>query len=278
VRALALLVALLALAGAALAAEPPAPLTNEDVVRMIASGASEAAILDAVRTRACAFDLSEEMVEELKLAGVSPAVLAAMAARATKPVPAELPPERVPVGAVLVTVTLPERTLKAPAWADEDVKERLALPKENAQREVRDLAVFLACEATTHVPDQWRSKTPLGRDMSPGLRRHEMLAFVAGDTPAGKPPRLVLPHQIEVRIDGTEPHDLVLGVAARIGDRWVQLAAGRLPAVSFRGEPGTLEGEIHGGGFAPNVALARPRERRVTDASTPASTRPTPPS
>ena len=114
------------------------------------------------------------------------------------------------------------------AWADENAKVRLQLPKETEQREVKDVAVFLACSSPEHVPDLWRSKTPLGRDMV-SVPRHEMLAFVAGDTPAGKAPRLTLPERLEADVDETEPHDLILGVAARIGDRWVQLAFTTIP-------------------------------------------------
>ena len=152
------------------------------------------------------------------------------------------------------------RTLKLPAWADEGVKVRLQLPKENEQREVKDVAVFLACSSPEHVPDLWRSKTPLGRDMV-SVQRHEMLAFVAGDTPAGKPPRLTLPGRIEADVDDTEPHDLILGVAARIGDRWVQLAFAKLPKATIGEGQKPLAGRIEraGRGFDFKVELEAPR-------------------
>jgi hypothetical protein len=212
--------------------EPTAapPLGNEEVVRMVAGGTAESDILEAIRSRPPAFDVSEDMLAELKLAGVPPAVIAAMKAREAQVAPQEPPPERHRAGTARLVVELSRlgaHTLHAPAYADEDVKHRLHLSKELADREVRDLAIFLACTTAEHVPDLWRQKSPLGRDMNLTVR-HEMLAFVAGDTPAGKKPRLELPARLEADVDDTEPHDLVLGVAALVGDRWMQVSAGTL--------------------------------------------------
>ena len=228
---------------------PPAPpLTNEDIVRMVVSGKAESEILEAIRTHKEAFDVADDMVSELKLAGVSASIVAVMAHRHAENAPPALPAERPTRGRTPVVVVLNPgaaglNTLKVPAWADEDVKTRLKLPKENEQREVKDLAVFLACTSPEHIPDLWRSKTPLGRDMV-AVSRHEMLAFVAGDTPAGKKPRLTLPARIEAEITDGEPHDLILGVAARIGDRWVQLAAGSLPKTTIGAGQKPLLGRI----------------------------------
>ena len=211
-----------------LAAAPAdtAPMTNEDVVRMAANGATEEAILEAVRTRPPAFDVADDMIEELRLAGVSPPVIAAMKARTAAAAPQPPPPEvRPPRGTVHLVVVLNGRsskTLRAPSFADEELKHRLQLPKENEAREVKDLAVFLACTTSEHVPDLWRQKSPLGRDMTNAFR-HEMLAFVAGDTPQGKKPKLALPETLEADVDDVEAHALVVGVAARIGDRWMLL-------------------------------------------------------
>jgi len=229
-------------------AGPRPALTNEDVVRMVASGIPESEILQTIDARPEAFDLAEDMVQELKLAGVPASVLAAMRHRHAEGARPSAPPDRIARGHVRLTVTLnagpkEPRTLRAPAWADEDAKARLKLPKENEQREVKDLAVFLACTTGDHVPDLWRSKSPLGRDMV-NASRHEMLAFVAGDTPAGKTPRLVLPDRIEADVDDAEPHDVVIGVAARIGDHWVQLGIGRLAHVEVVAGAKPLAGRI----------------------------------
>jgi hypothetical protein len=239
---------------------PATPLTNEDIVRMVASGDSELDILDAIRTRPEAFDLSNDMVEELRLAGVPATILAAMRQRHAELAPPPPPVERSTKGRTPIVVTLKAGTLRVPAWADEDAKQQFKLPKETEQRQVKDLAVFLACVTSEHVPDLWRSKSPLGRDMS-SVARHVMLAFVAGDTPAGKEPRLVLPERLEGEVEPDEPHDLVLGVAARIGDRWVQLASGRLSNTTIVAGGKPLVGRIKhvGRGFAFTVELATAR-------------------
>jgi len=227
---------------------PAAPMTNEDVVRMAAAGTPEREIVRAIQARPEAFDLATDMLDELRLAGVPASVIAAMQRRHAESAPATPPPERTLRGRAHLTVTLnasglAPRTLKAPRFADEDAKERLKLAKENEQREVKDLGVFLACVTAEHVPDLWRSKSPLGRDMA-SVPRHEILAFVAGDTPAGQAPRLTLPDRIEADVDDSDPHDLVLGVAARIGDHWVMVGIAKLAKVTV-GPPGaTLVGHI----------------------------------
>ncbi|HEX4825713.1 MAG TPA: hypothetical protein VFV19_15530 [Candidatus Polarisedimenticolaceae bacterium] len=244
-----------------LAPAETAPMTNEDVVRMVAAGAAEAAILDEVRSRPAAFDVSDDMVDELKVAGVPPAVITAMKARAREAAPPPPPPPvRPPRGTVHLVVAVNGRspkTLKAPAFADEELKHRLQLAKENEEREVKDLAVFLACTTAEHVPDQWRQKSPLGRDMTNAFR-HEMLAFVPGDTPAGKKPKLTLPETLEADVDDVEPHALVVGVAARIGDRWMVLALSTPVKVTPEKDAAPLDATIGGAGadFAFKAALA----------------------
>ena len=249
----------------ALAAAPKEPpLTNEDIVRLVAAGVSEDEVRQAIFGRKEAFDLSREMVDELKLAGVSSAIVAAMARRQAENAPPAASAQAVTPGRARLVVNVRgggvSRTIRVPSWADEDAKDVLGLPKENDQRVVKDLAVFLACSSSEHVPDHWRSKSPLGRDRN-SIVRHEMLAFVAGDTPAGTSPRLVLPAILEAEIDGSEPHDLILGIAARIGDRWIQLGAGVLKKATIGpgGEP--LAGRVApaGNGFGFKVELSAPR-------------------
>jgi hypothetical protein len=235
-------------AGNETANPPAAPLTNEDIVRMVAAGEPDRDIVAAIASRAEAFDLSDDMVDELKLAGVSAPILAAMRQKRSESAPPSPPPERPARGSVPLVVTLNaggagSRTLKTPAWADEEWKARLMLPKENDQRVVKDLAIFLACGSAEHIPDLWRSKSPLGQDMV-SVARHEMLVFVPGETPAGQTPRLTLPARIEASVDGNETHDIILGVAARIGDRWMQLAAERLPNVTVSADSKPLAGRI----------------------------------
>jgi hypothetical protein len=233
---IALALSLIVLAGGDVpaGAEAPAPLTNEDIVRMVSDGTPEREILAAIRNRPEAFDLTRDMIDELTAAGVPRSVLDAMRGKREEAATPARQEERDKPGYGTLVVTLNTRTLRLPAWADEDVKAILNLPKENEQREIKDVAVFLACVSPDHIPDLWRSKSPLGRDMV-GARAHQMLAFVAGDTPAGKPPRLTLPARLEANVDLTEPHDLLLGVAALIGDHWVQVGMGLLPGEGSEG-------------------------------------------
>ena len=223
------------------------PLTNEDIVRMVAGGMPDREIVEAILDRSVAFDLSSDMIEELTAAGVSASILDAMRTRTLEDAVAKLPQERDKPGYGTIAVTLNNRTIRLPDWAGEDAKARFKLPKEIPMREVKDVAVFLACLSPEHVPDLWRSKTPLGRDMALA-KQHQMLVFVAGDTPPGKAPRIALPARLEAKLDLTEPHDLLLGVAARIGDRWVQVGMGVLTQATLGPQGKPLAGHIHGGG------------------------------
>ena len=260
-----------------LAAAPASPLTNEDVVRLVVGGTPQAEILETIAARPAAFDLSDEMVAELRLADVPEAVIAAMRARQgeTSPSPA---PERPRRGTVKLEVALSgPASLAAPQRVDAALAERLRLPTDDDAREVRDLAVFLVCLTPEHVPDQWRAKTPLGRDLE-GTRRHEMLRFVAGDTAAGAPPKLARPATLEADVDDVEEHEIALGIAARIGDRWRTLALAPCPKVKAEaGAPLRLTGKITPAG-APLAFRVELRPQRASDTSleTPASSIVTP--
>ena len=241
-----------------------APMTNEDVVRLVADGTPEAQVLEAIRSRDAGFDVSEEMLAELRLAGVSEAIVTAMKLRAAPPPAAAI--ERPPRGTVPLTVGVSPKgtkTLRCPGYADETLKARLHLPKETELRQVKDLAVFLACTTPEHVPDLWRSKTPLGRDMT-ATERHEMLRFLPGDTPDGKPPSLELPKSLEANLDDAEPHDVVFGVAARIGDRWYTLAVSKPQKVEVAKGPPTLSARVSSRGsfgFEVELKAAAPAAR-----------------
>lgn len=263
--ALLLTLAALAAAAAAPAGDPSAatPMTDEDVVRMFAAGSSVEAILDAIRERPGHYDLSDEMVIELRRAGIPDSVIAAM--RARQPAPPVAPEaDRPRRGSVRVAVRFHgARTLHVPDYADEDLKDRLSLPKDVPMRAVKDLAVYVACTTPEHAPDLWRSKTPLGRDMV-ATPRHRMLAFVAGDTPEGKSPKLAVPRSVDVDLDDVEPHDLVAGIAARIGDRWYTIALSKPVKVAVdKGAP-SLEAHVRKGAgpFAFEVSLETVAEKK----------------
>lgn len=245
-------------AGAGDAQPIRAPLTAGDIVRMVVAGTDEGEILDAVRTASHAFDVSEEMLRELSGAGVPPAVIAAMKARvAAEARPGTTAP--LPRGGVPLRVELAGAgSLELPAYAEEETKVRLGLPNEPELRAARDIALFLACVTPEHVPDLWRNKTPLGRDMS-GAPRHEILAFVAGDTPAGKRAHLDVPDGLDAAVDTVEPHALVLGVAGRIGDRWYVLAASKPLKIEATAAGTALDGRVRASGpFAFEVEMSAP--------------------
>ncbi|HJQ99816.1 MAG TPA: hypothetical protein VJ826_15985 [Candidatus Polarisedimenticolaceae bacterium] len=265
------------LALGAVVADPAAPLTNQEIVQMVAAGTPETEILAAIDARPPAFELDDDMVAELKLAGVGPKILEAMRARQAAAHPAPVV-ERPRKGMIHVKVELDgASTIKVPPEASMDLAELLHLPAAIADRDVKDLAVYLACTTTFHVPDQWRSKTPLGRDMS-ATPRHEILAFVAGDTPTGQKPRLDVPKTLEADLDDLEPHDLLLGVAARIGDRWYTLSTGKCDKVKAVKDMPPMVGRISriGAPFAFKVELSAPQRASDTSLETPASSIVTP--
>lgn len=261
----------------ALALSAAAPMTNEEIVRLVAAGTPESEILTAIADRPAAYDLGEDMLEELRLAGVPDGILKAMRARQEASNPA--PPVQRPLrGRVRLAVRLMgSASLQAPTRASDALAERFRLGNDPEARTVRDLAVYLACVTPEHVPDQWRSKSPLGRDLA-GTPRHEMLVFIAGDTPSGARPALTLPREIEAYVDDLEPHDLVLGVAARVGERWLTLATARRNGVKAAADAGPLSGRVEGGGvpFLFRVELGPAQSASETSLETPASSIVTP--
>ncbi len=272
--AAAVLCAAVLLAAAATAAEapagdqaPPRALRNEDVVRMLVSGVPPADVIAKIRSADAAFDLSDEMAQELRLAGVPADVLAAMSARqaevdharaAAKP-PVEAM-QRPPEGQSSLVVTVRSgadgragKPIVVPARLDDSAAKALQAGASERDREVTDVAVFLACRTPDHVPDQWRSKSPLGRDFV-SVPRHQILDFKPGAARApastarggsGSPPArpdgaprlepdaLVLPLPVELR-GAVEPglaHDLVVGIAIRVGERYLEIAEARKDGV-----------------------------------------------
>jgi hypothetical protein len=188
------------------AAHPTAPLTNEDVVRMTMTGVPEKDVLTTIESRGVDFDLSTEMVHELKVAGVSDRVLEAMRRRQAAMPRSEPPPVPRPA---------PEQTgsLRIEFTADpEDQKpsERSAialkkLPKGLERRggeevgEMSDMALAVLCTTADHVPDHWDTRSPLQ-----GAPRHELLQMVPGSAT-----EKVKGHEI-LYLDRKEAYDLDL--------------------------------------------------------------------
>lgn len=234
----------------------PAPLRNEDVVRMVLDGLPAEAIVKAIETSPAAFDLSPEMLDELRLAKVPQVVLDAMKARTPTAAGRDEAPTALPSGRARLTVAL----RATGTWT--------------VPPDVADVAIFLACTIPRHAPSPWRSATPLGEDFT--MPRHEMLAFAALDRRADDRSILVVPPSlgVDVDADADEVHDLVFGVATRRGARWSAAASVRLHGVRVL-ESGV---ELFGGIEIPADRPDAPPRLTIRPASTPASTPPPPPS
>ncbi|MDX1388807.1 MAG: hypothetical protein R3344_06430 [Acidobacteriota bacterium] len=222
------------------------PMTNQRVVQMLLTGTPVADVVAEIRSRPAAFDLSDEMVAELRTAGIPDAVIAAMRERQREqdgPDEEETEAEVEATAANLVVAFEPG-VFVFPGFLPEPVAQALEVRITDTLPEVTDAALFLACRTAIHVPDQWRSKTPLGRDFV-SMPRHELLAFVPGAREATEEeggeeiPRLWgavggdgdlpatlaidLPEQIEVFVAPGEEHVLVLGLAIQVGNRYLRI-------------------------------------------------------
>jgi hypothetical protein len=117
-----------------------------------------------------------------------------------------------------------------------------ALELRGADMPVTDIGVALFCRTPDHVPDQWRSKSPLGRDFR--VARHRMLAYASGASsePAAKWRDRVgklgmarawresmadlhvltfeVPEQLEADLQPGTAHDLSLGIVIRVGQKY----------------------------------------------------------
>jgi len=289
----AVLLAVVALSAAAdvsaIEPSPARPLLNDDVVRLLVAGVPPAEVIARIRSADTAFDLSDDMKQELRLAGVPGEVLSAMSARQAevdraraiaKPPDAAAPaPPAEGKTALVVTVRFAPggdgaADLVFPARLDEATAKALQVGPSDDERKVTDLAVFLACRTQDHVPDQWRMKSPLGRDFV-SVPRHQILDFKPGASrvpaskappgwklpspPGGRPPGpepevLVLKLPLELRAD-VEPgvvHDLIVGVAARVGERFLEIVEAR--------KDGVVAGA---GGLSLAAVLAESREKET---------------
>jgi len=272
------------------------PLRDEDIVRMLVGGTPVEQLIDRVRSSPVDFDLSDEMLLELRQAGVPQKLIDAMGERQR-----ELhPPEPEPVPAVETAPAGPRLRIRLnPAKKTEEDPPRPVLrlldaaPPE-AVRTLRlrpdeqtftDLAVALMCRTATHVPDHWRNETPLGRDFN-SAPRHRLLAFIAGatKTEAGKLKQtlsklalapgeregakelsvleLELPEQIEVEVEAGVAHDLTLGIAVQAGGRYLLVAQDSLSEVVVGDGDRVLEARLASPGLDP----ARLRVRLVEEA------------
>ena len=231
--------------------ELPAALSEEDVVRMFVQGLPADELIRKIETSPGEYELSDEMVEELRIAGLPQAVIEAMIRRQAEmhPVVAEAGPQT-ERGAPRLIVRLnpdwkpkddePLPTLLALDTIDPELAQRLGTSRSDLP--ITDLGIALFCRTADHVPDHWRSKSPLGRDFI-NAARHRMLAYVSGadSKPAGKFRNkmikllmapgardsvaelnvlsLEIPERLTVELEPGVAHDLTLGIVVRIGDR-----------------------------------------------------------
>ncbi|HYV18248.1 MAG TPA: hypothetical protein VFC25_04375 [Verrucomicrobiae bacterium] len=167
-------------------APDPAPLTNEDIVRLSAYGTSEAVILDTIRNRKADFDLDPGVVSELQRVGVTERVIEAMRRRqleaplhpgAAAPAPAPLAATPTPAR---ITLTFDETSVKKDPpqiYALTTLPKGAPRPDDSEVGTVSDLALAILCTSGDHVPDHWDRRTPIE-----GAPRHELLLFRAGST------------------------------------------------------------------------------------------------
>jgi hypothetical protein len=238
----------LALLLVAVAAAPPEPLTEAEVVRLLASGATEADVLRTIAARPPQFDLSEEMLEELRLAGVPARLVDAMRARQAEVAPPVTPAaDDRRAGTVKLRVRLGGPPLVLPDRVPDGLARDLQLGASPEARRIDDLAVFLVCRTVDHVPDQWRNASPLGRDFA-SMPRHGMLAFHSGahHDDADRVLRLELPAELVAEVEPGRAHDLSLGVAILVGERFLRLASADRDGVRLDSD-GSLDGGLEAG-------------------------------
>ena len=213
-------------------------LSLEDVVRLHVSGLGDDALIARIRAAQVDFDLSEPMLAELRAAGLSESVIAAMTERQNAlhppPPPAAAPDEREDeVAAHGGTLELRVHSGAAGKDGALELRTATAAPpdrppagsgKAAAGAAIDDAALWVACLDPTHVPDHWRMESPLGRDFET-VPRHRMLHFLSGAKGEGAtgagPLRLALPATIAVQLDPGDTHRIVIGFAVRLGGRWV---------------------------------------------------------
>jgi len=203
------------------AASTKAPLTNEDVVRLVMTGTPEKEVLAAIEKRPADFDLSADMVAELRQAGVGETVIVAMRRRQAAMPRLEVPPTPTPGPGRTGTL----RVEFPPAAGDDQAPaEFSAIALKSLPRGIRrrggmevglmtDMALAVLCISADHVPDHWDSRSQLQ-----GAPRHELLLFRPGSATEKIKGHevLYLDHQPSYEIplpEGT--HNIVVGAAGK---------------------------------------------------------------
>jgi hypothetical protein len=204
------------------AGESP-PLDEKEVVREFVRGRPMAEILHEIERREPAYDLSPEMLDELRHAGLPEALIEAMRRRAEKRAAAETTAAPIPAVALALRIRLLSRGVSVARRVDPQLAAEWELGNAPEEREFADLALYLACVQPEHVPDQWRLASPLGRDFHT-MPRHHLLAFISAPSgeaaPDGERIVLDLPEVLDVVLEPGVPHDLRLGLALQVGGHY----------------------------------------------------------
>ncbi len=251
------------------ATDPPV-LHVEDVVRWHVAGVAPGEIVARIQASAVDFDLSDEMVEELRLAGLPDTVLVAMRERQAALHPAAPPPVAEPSPEATSALVLhvhgakpdePAR-LSLPTRVPSEIATRLSI--EDPAPVVTGIALYAACLRATHVPSHWRAESPLGRDFAT-MPRHEMLLFVPlepleSQAPKASDSRLAVeaPAKLEIPLDPADTHDLDLGIAVRIGERYYRMDSDTWSAFALADHADGLEAQVGSGTSGLRVRFVRP--------------------
>jgi hypothetical protein len=197
------------------------PLTNEDVVRMVMTRTPEKEVLAAIDKRPVDFDLSVEMVAELRQAGVGETVIEAMRRRQAAMPKTQVSPTPTPApgrtGTLRIDFPVAAGDDKSPAEFSAIALK--SLPKGMRRRGgmevglMSDMALVVLCISADHVPDHWDTRSPLQ-----GAPRHELLLFRPGSATEKIKGHevLYLAHQPSYEIplpEGT--HNIVVGAAGK---------------------------------------------------------------
>jgi hypothetical protein len=260
---LVLVLALLGAAPSGWAVDEPddPPMTEEDVVRLYVAGRSAAEIVHEIERREPGYDVSPEMLEELRNVELPRAVIEAMIRRQRQADRLEAERRAAAGGEGGSSLRLRMNpaadgrpvTVGLRARIDPQLAAEMELGNAPDERVFADLALFLACFTADHVPDQWRLKSPLGRDFH-RARRHRLLEFVAGargeqDSGQGRRVKLEIPTHLELALEPGVAHDLLLGLAVRVGGNYRIVALDEWPGVVLGDDGLELRARVKGGSF-----------------------------
>jgi len=203
-------------------------LTNEDVVRMMAAGVPAERILARIQEAPAAFDVAEDMIEELRIAGVPREIIAAMVEKSRQRArgPSTIPASPARQGRGLIEIVFGADPEGSPASNSFAVPARITDPNSPLNEKDTFLAFFVVCTHTLHVPDGWAGTT----SFDPSMERHQVLFFQeATKAASGRKEKgfVYLPHPDQWRFEADAgEHRGYLGVALRLGPEGKYLPVG----------------------------------------------------